>query len=118
MRFVLGIAFALATGGCATDLEPAPCTPPLPRGSVAAPAAAVGDDFDEAFVQDQPIAPTEPARSRSLGYIGDQPIGVLPTPPHHEPDWTRPFPCHWTGTCFMAPVPQYIPPSWQIYPGD
>jgi hypothetical protein len=109
MRAVLGLALALAASGCAAEMEAAPRTMcPPPR---------VGDDFDDAFVYDEHLTPAEPAPSRSLGYLGDRPIGVLPMPPHHEPAWTRPFPCDWTGTCRWPPPPPYYPPLVEVYGG-
>ncbi len=104
MRLAVGLGLAFAACGCANGGERAtnPRTArdarlhdPMPTR-----ATPIEDDFDDAVARSQHITPpAEHAPSRSLGYIGDQPIGWLPTPPHREPAWTRPFPCHWTNTC-------------------
>lgn len=52
--------------------------------------------------------PPPPRRTVSLGFIGDEPVGMHSPPPY--PKWARPFPCHWTHTCFVAPPVQIIPP--------
>lgn len=45
--------------------------------------------------------PAPPRRSISLGFIGDEPVGL--SEPPGEPSWARPFPCHWTRTCWIPP---------------
>jgi hypothetical protein len=98
MRNVVRLGVALAAVGCGAG-EPGL----QPRTA------------DDAHPCERVSVPLEPApapmvtRSVSLGFIGDSRIGVLPTLPHYEPAWTRPFPCHWTGTCWAYPPPGYAP---------
>jgi hypothetical protein len=101
MRLELTIGLMIASSGCGSSrLEP--------RWPV--------DRFPKEFAaSEQRRPPTVEARSLSLGFIGDQPIGIEPTPPHHEPYWERPFPCHWTHTCwYRAPV-VYDAPYANVY---
>jgi hypothetical protein len=102
----IGVAVTLAALGCAdaeSDLEPhTPVNAQLvDHTDVRAPE--IVDGFPHVFAIAQSRTPL-PQRSRtvSLGFIGDAPLGTEPTPPHQEPAWTRPFPCHWTGTCFSS----------------
>jgi hypothetical protein len=65
----------------------------------------IEDGFPEVFQQAAESAP--PPRRReaiSLGFIGDGRLGQEPSVPQRAPDWTRPFPCHWEGTCWMVPA--------------
>jgi hypothetical protein len=81
-------------------------------------ATPIVEQFDQFAYADPHITPPrEHAPSLSLGFMGDQPIGVLPDPPHREPAWTRPFPCHWTRTCGMVPMMPFYPVS-AVYSGD
>jgi hypothetical protein len=69
----------------------------------------VVDRFPKAFaVSEERQPPPTKVQSISLGFIGDQPIGVEPTPPHREPYWERPFPYHWTRTCWCRGA-VYVP---------
>jgi hypothetical protein len=82
-------------------------------------APPIEDDFDDALSHSLHITPPgDHPPSRSLGYLGDQPIGVLPTPLHREPAWTRPFPCQWTSTCGQVPLVPYYPPYVEVYSGE
>jgi hypothetical protein len=98
MRAMVGVGIALVVCGCAeTDAEVDARSP-------------VRDHFPEQFaLAQQSEPPAQRPRSISLGYIGDAPLGTQPTPPHHEPYWTRPFPCHWTNTCWAIPPPYPAP---------
>ena len=129
MRLAVGLGIAFAACGCADGGERA--TNPRTARDVApvremrfddpmpTRATPVEDDFDEALARATRITPpAEHAPSRSLGYLGDEPIGVLPTPPHHEPAWTRPFPCHWTNTCCQLPLLPYYPPYVEVYSAE
>jgi hypothetical protein len=106
MRSAIGIAVALAVSGCAdTESNIAPRTPVNAQliDPTTLPAPDIVDGFPQVFamaVENTP--PPQRPRSISLGFIGDAPLGTQPTPPHAEPYWTRPFPCHWTGTCQFA----------------
>ena len=118
----IAIACALAAFGCAdaeSELEPQ-----TPVNTANADHAAnaqwvdptqmrapdIADSFPVVFADAQRTAPPlRRTRSVSLGFIGDTPLGTEATPPHHEPYWTRPFPCHWTGTCGPWPI-VYVSP--------
>jgi hypothetical protein len=126
MRLAVGLGLAFAASGCVDGGEHAAHvrTARDARFDESVPATSyvgprVEDRFDEAASMTVRMTPAERAPSRSLGYLGDEPIGRLPTPPHREPaDWARPFPCHWTSTCLMVPPRPYYPPSVEVYPGD
>jgi hypothetical protein len=122
MRLAVGLGIAFAACGCA-DGESAtnPRTARDARFDDPMPTRAtpIEDDFDDALSRSLHITPpAERPPSRSLGYLGDQPIGELPTPPHREPAWTRPFPCQWTNTCRQVPLQPYYPPYVEVYSGD
>jgi len=106
MRSAIGLALALAVSGCAdAESEIEPRTPVNAQlfDPTTLRAPDIVDGFPQVFAMAQENAPP-PQRptSLSLGFIGDAPLGTQPTPPHHEPYWTRPFPCHWTGSCQFA----------------
>jgi hypothetical protein len=124
MRLAVGLGIAFAACGCADGGERATSHPrtaadarldePMPTR-----ATPIDDGFDEALSHDLHITPpAEHPPSRSLGFLGDRPIGEEPNPPHRDPSWTRPFPCHWTGTCGMVPLQPYFPPYVEVYSGD
>lgn len=98
MRRSLAVGVALMTCACAeSDLE-------------VRTRSAVPDRFPEEFAATQQAdPPPQRPHSISLGYIGDAPLGTQPTPPHRDPSWTRPFPCHWTDTCWAVPTPVAAP---------
>jgi hypothetical protein len=97
MRIALSLGVALTTCACA--------------GHAIEPRSAVRDTFPERFHAAQVAAPAaQGVQSRSLGFIGDAPIGLEPNPPYHLPWWERPFPCEWTNTCqILAPRVYYAP---------
>jgi hypothetical protein len=106
MRLAFCTGLALAALGCvaesqleartAADMEPPEASP--------ARAPDIDDRFDAVFASSEDRAPRPGhARSVSLGFIGDGPLGVEPNPPHEDPYWTRPFPCDWTATCRVPP---------------
>ena len=118
MRLAVGLGIAFAACGCAggprASHARAAVDDPMPTR-----ATPIVERFQEVVSWDEHITPpAEHAPSRSLGFIGDQPIGVLPDPPHVEPAWTRPFPCHWTRTCGMVPLLPCYPAYVGAYPGD
>ncbi|HEY3821037.1 MAG TPA: hypothetical protein VGL81_27925 [Polyangiaceae bacterium] len=123
MRLAVGLGLAFAACGCAGGGErvngprtarDARLDDPMPTR-----ATPVEDHFDQTMALFLRITPpAEHPPSRSLGYLGDQPIGTLPTPPHHEPAWTRPFPCQWTSSCLLIPLEPYEPPYVEVYYGD
>ena len=81
MRLAVGLGIAFAACGCADGgraiSSRTPADDPMPTR-----AAPLDDEFDEAVSQTQHITPpAEHPPSRSLGYLGDQPIGELPSPP-------------------------------------
>jgi hypothetical protein len=120
MRLAVTLGIAFAACGCAEGGERAttPRSPVAARCDDPMPTRASPIAEHDALAYELHITPPgEHPPSLSLGYIGDQPIGVLPTPPHREPAWTRPFPCDWTNTCWMAPVPPYYPPYVEVYSG-
>ncbi|HEV3192705.1 MAG TPA: hypothetical protein VGY54_19490 [Polyangiaceae bacterium] len=95
MRLPVTIGLLLASFGC--------------EGSSIEARWPVVDRFPKAFaVSEERRPPPAKVHSISLGFIGDQPIGVEPTTPYHEPYWERPFPCHWTHTCWCG-GPAYVP---------
>ena len=120
MRLAVELSIALLACGCVDAGERAttPRTPadqPFDDAVSARATGSIDDDFDDAVSHAPHIPPpAEHPPSRSLGYIGDQPIGELPDPPHRAPAWTRPFPCDWTGTCRLVP---YEPPYVEVYSG-
>jgi hypothetical protein len=119
MRIAMGIAFTVAVSACAAPSELAPQVPinaqQVDHTTMRAPAIA--DTFSTVFsMAEQSARPWERPRSISLGFIGDAPLGTVPTPHHREPEWVRPFPCHWTGTCWMVPM-LYGPPYFDGYGG-
>ena len=117
MRVAVGLGFAFAACGCAEVGGAIPRT--SAEEAMPSRTAIVDDPFDEAFAEAQHITPpAEHAPSRSLGHLGDQPIGELTTPPHHDPAWTRPFPCHWTGTCGLVPIAPYAVPYLEVHSGE
>jgi hypothetical protein len=114
--WVVGLGIPLAIVGCGNaerDIAPRSPADACPcEGATAGPSPAdLADVPAQASAFVPPAPPPEPgvARSISLGFIGDSPIGVEPTPPHREPAWTRPFPCHWTDTCWAYPPPCLAP---------
>ena len=116
MRLAVGLGIAFAAWGCADGGRAT-----HPRSSADDPmptrATPVEDDFDEAVSLAQHITPpAEHPPSRSLGYLGAQPIGEVPNPPHHDPAWTRPFPCQWTRTC--CPLQPYYPAYVEVYSAE
>ena len=113
MRLAVALGIALAASGCAErgELARAPRSPVAGRCDDPMPTRASPIEEHDTLSYEQHITPPrEHPPSISLGYMGDQPIGVLPTPPHREPEWTRPFPCDWTNTCWMVPLVPYEPP--------
>lgn len=103
MRFVSIAAAAMLACGCAdmqSDLEPhVPVNAQFVEHERMK-APDIRDGFDQTFYSmREAVAPPRMRHSISLGYIGDSKIGTEWTPPHGEPYWSRPFPCHWTGTC-------------------
>lgn len=122
MRLAVGLGLAFATCGCAGgERATSPRTPTDARLDDPMPtrASPIDDDFDDAVSHELHITPpAERPPSRSLGYLGDQPIGELPTPPQHDPAWTRPFPCHWTNTCGLVPLQPYFPAYVEVYSGE
>jgi hypothetical protein len=105
-RMASGVAVgvALAVFGCA-DPEIEPRSP-------------VHDSFPEQLARIEQSAPPPPPRevhSVSLGFIGDNRIGIEPNPPHRVPYWQQPFPCDWTNTCWMAPPRIYYAPYVGAY---
>lgn len=107
MRLAVGFGIAFAACGCADGGE---------RATI--PRTARDVRFDEpipTLATQHLTPPAEPVPSRSLGYLGNEPIGVLPTPPHHEPAWTRPFPCRWTNSCYPVLLVPYYPPYVEVY---
>ena len=122
MRLAVGLGIAFATCGCAHGeraTNPRTAVDARLDDPMPARATPIDDGFDDALAHTQHITPpAEHPPSRSLGYLGDQPIGELPTPRHHEPAWTRPFPCHWTGTCGFVPLQPYFPPYVEVYSGE
>jgi hypothetical protein len=106
MRPAIGLAFALAVSGCAdgeSEIEPRTPVNAQCVDATTLRAPDIMDGFPQVFAMAQENAP-RPRRpsSISLGSVGDEPLGTQATPPHTEPYWTRPFPCHWTGTCQFA----------------
>ena len=101
-----GVLLALATNACVeSQLEPrAPDAVVLaqPGGgklwvAEGMPAVGAEDSFWRvAAPETRPSRPYVPAKSISLGFIGDEPIGANGQPTHYEPSWTRPFPASWT----------------------
>jgi hypothetical protein len=101
MRFTVAIGLVLASCGCG--------------GSRFEPRWSVVDHFPREFAaSEQRRPPTIQVHSISLGFIGDQPIGIEPTAPHREPYWARPFPCRWTHTCWYR-APLYYAPYASVY---
>jgi len=104
----IGTACAIAALGCAdaeSELEPQTPVNAQWVDPMRLRAPDIADSFPVVFVEAQRTAPPRRRpQSVSLGFIGDAPLGTEATPPHHEPYWTRPFPCHWTGTCGLWPV--------------
>ncbi len=66
--------------------------------SEAVPERAAGDTFWSVAAPPRDPPPVLRPASISLGFIGDEPLGVNGTPRHFEPAWTRPFPREWTGS--------------------
>ena len=108
----IGAACALAAG-CAdaqSEIEPQVPVNAQLYDHTRMPAPDIVDSFPQAFAMTQSKAPRPwRPRSISLGFIGDGPLGTEATPPHHEPYWARPFPCHWTNTCGLVPL-WYVSP--------
>ena len=103
------VAAAVSTVGCIeSQLEPrAPDALVLRQPTGAAqwisesmPTPAAEDSFwQNAQPSLQARPPVTPIRSvDSLGFIGDQPLGMYGSPPHRQESWTRPFPSSWTHT--------------------
>jgi hypothetical protein len=112
MRSAMVIALALAFSGCAdgeSGLEPRTPVNAQLFDPTTMRAPDIADGFPQVFAMtEENTPPALRPGSISLGYIGDAPLGTQPTPPHTEPYWTRPFPCHWTGTCQFA-LPYAVP---------
>jgi hypothetical protein len=124
MRTVVGLGVAFAAVGCNVGEAGPPsrtASDAVSSERVSASAslrdASVDDDLAESLARAQEPAPAPRiTHSISLGFLGDSKIGVLPTPPHYEPAWTRPFPCDWTDTCWAYPPPGYAPQYTQHLP--
>jgi hypothetical protein len=104
-----GIGFVLLTG-CASESEIAPRTPV--NAQLVRHEEMQNPDIRDGFMQvAEPsyayAPPPAPRKSISLGFIGDEPLGRYATPEHRDPSWTRPFPCHWTHTCWVPPQAGY-----------
>jgi hypothetical protein len=115
MREAVALGIALVTWACGGESQVEPRTPvnaqtPEPT-CVAAPA--IQDGFPAAFAQSQLDDPYRVERPRSIdfGAIGDWPIGQDGPTPHDVAEWEKPFPCHWTNTCAMAPM---IVETWAV----
>jgi hypothetical protein len=111
MRMAIAASVALFACGCAdgeSELEPRTPVNAQLADHTRMRAPDIEDGFPRVYAMSEQAEPRpRPSHSVSLGYIGDTPLGTEPTPPHHEPYWARPFPCHWTHTCAM--VPYYFP---------
>ena len=56
-------------------------------------APAIQDSFPRVFAasQDEDAYRSQRPPHIDLGYIGDNPIGTEPNPPHVDPPWEQPF---------------------------
>jgi hypothetical protein len=102
-RAAYAAAIAVTLFGCAgaeSEIEPRVPVDALRADPMQLRAPDISDGFPDAFAAATRDAPRPRLRrSISLGFIGDSPLGREPSPPHQEPYWARPFPCHWDGTC-------------------
>jgi hypothetical protein len=116
VRTIAMIAVAASTlPACVAESEIEPRTPV--NAQLVAHEKMKNPDIRDGFMQvAQPSyatspPPPPPRRTVSLGFIGDEPVGMYAPPP--EPTWARPFPCHWTRTCGYV-APRYDP--YAVYP--
>ena len=109
-RIAVSAITVMLLPACLAESELAPRTPV--NAQIVQHEKMKNPDIRDGFMQvAQPLyesspPPPPPRRTVSLGFIGDEPVGLYGPPP--EPTWARPFPCHWTHTCWVAP-PQYAP---------
>ena len=95
MRLALGLGVALVCCACSAESRVRPRT--LVNASVVDPtcvaAPAIQDSFPQAFAAAtrEDAYHVERPPHVDLGYIGDDPIGTEPNPPHVDPPWEQPF---------------------------
>jgi hypothetical protein len=95
MRLALSLGVALACCACGEESRVRPRTPVNAQvvDATCVTAPAIQDSFPQAFAASQVGDPYRVERPPhiDLGYIGDNPIGTQPNPPHVDPPWEQPF---------------------------
>jgi hypothetical protein len=78
-------------------------------------APGIEDSFPRVFAASSPEDAYHSERPKhiDLGYIGDNPIGTEPSPPHVDPPWEQPFTLDRPSWCRRrsCPVVYFVPVS-------